>query len=162
MFPEWLRFLAGTLFLAAGLAVFALEVFGAYRFDFVLNRMHAAALGDTLGIGFSLIGLILFSGFNFTSLKMFLVILFLWFASPVSSHLIARLEVTTDGELAGHCRTVGAAGEPARTAGESARVAGESARTAGESARVAGESAGTAGGPAETAVRPGAAEKEEP
>ncbi len=112
MFFEWVRLIAGTLFLAAGLSVFALEVFGAFRFDFVLNRMHAAALGDTLGIGFSLIGLIFFSGLNFTSLKMFLVILFLWFASPVSSHLIARLEVSTDGELAEHCRTEEAAGLP--------------------------------------------------
>ena len=29
------------------------------------------------------------------SLKLFLIIVFLWIASPVSSHLIARLEVTT-------------------------------------------------------------------
>ena len=58
--------------------------------------MHAAAMGDTLGIGFSLLGLIIMSGWNFTTLKLFLVILFLWFSSPVSSHLIARLEVTTN------------------------------------------------------------------
>ena len=78
---------------------FALEVFGSYRYEFVLNRMHAAALGDTLGIGISLTGLIIFSGLNFTSLKMLLVIVFLWFASPVSSHLISRLEVMTDETL---------------------------------------------------------------
>lgn len=53
-------------------------------------------MGDTLGIGFSLMGLILMSGWNFTSLKLLLVIVFLWFSSPTSSHLIARLEVTTN------------------------------------------------------------------
>lgn len=100
---EWIRFVVGTIVLCLGLITFALEVFGVYRFHFVLNRMHAAAMGDTLGIGISLIGLIIFSGFNFTSLKMFLVVLFLWFASPVSSHLIARLEVTTDEELENFC-----------------------------------------------------------
>ena len=81
---ELLRFIIGTVVLAAGLLTFAMEVFGSYRFEFVLNRMHAAALGDTLGIGISLTGLIIISGLNFTSLKMLLVIMFLWFASPVS------------------------------------------------------------------------------
>lgn len=103
MILEWIRFIVGTVVLCIGLFTFALEVFGVYRFHFVLNRMHAAAMGDTLGIGISLIGLIIFSGFNFTSLKMFLVVIFLWFASPVSSHLIARLEVTTDEELEQFC-----------------------------------------------------------
>ena len=99
---EILRFIIGTIVLIIGLLTFALEVFGSYRYEFVLNRMHAAALGDTLGIGISLTGLIIFSGLNFTSLKMLLVIVFLWFASPVSSHLIARLEVTTDEEPQKH------------------------------------------------------------
>ena len=100
---ELLRFIIGTVVLAAGLLTFAMEVFGSYRFEFVLNRMHAAALGDTLGIGISLTGLIIMSGLNFTSLKMLLVIMFLWFASPVSSHLISRLEVMTDETLMEHC-----------------------------------------------------------
>ncbi len=100
---EWIRFVVGTVVLCIGLATFALEVFGVFRFHFVLNRMHAAAIGDTLGIGISLIGLIIFSGLSFTSLKMFLVIIFLWCASPVSSHLIARLEATTNEELESFC-----------------------------------------------------------
>ncbi len=100
---EWIRFILGTVVLIIGLLTFALEVFGSYRFHFVLNRMHAAGMGDTLGIGISLLGLILYSGLNFTSLKMFLVVCFLWFASPVSSHLIARLEVATDEDLEKYC-----------------------------------------------------------
>ena len=103
MIWEWVRFIAGTLVLLTGISIFLLEVFGLYRFHFVLDRMHAAAMGDTLGIGVSLLGLIIFSGFNFTSLKMLLVVVFLWFASPVSSHLIARLEVVTDEELEQQC-----------------------------------------------------------
>ena len=50
---------------------------GVFRFKYVLNRMHAAAMGDTLGIGFALAGLILMSGFTFTSVKLLLVIVFL-------------------------------------------------------------------------------------
>lgn len=101
---EWIRFAAGAMLLLCGLAIFVIEMVGVFRFRYVLNRMHAAAMGDTLGIGSSLLGLILISGFNFTSLKLFLVIVFLWFSSPVSSHLIARLEVTTDEERKKHYR----------------------------------------------------------
>ncbi len=103
---EWIRFLAGALLMLCGLGIFMIEMIGVFRFKYVLNRMHAAAMGDTLGIGFSLVGLILMSGWNFTSLKLLFVIIFLWFASPVSSHLIARLEVTTDEEKEEHYRTV--------------------------------------------------------
>ena len=99
---EWIRFIAGAAFLLVGLCIFLVELIGVFRFKYVLNRMHAAAMGDTLGIGFSLLGLIVMNGLNFTALKMFLVILFLWFSSPVSSHLIAKLEVTTDEEKEKH------------------------------------------------------------
>lgn len=100
---EWIRFVAGVALLLIGLGIFMLQIFGVFKFKYVLNRMHAAAMGDTLGIGVSLTGLILLSGFNFTSLKMALIIVFLWLASPVSSHLISRLEVVTNEQLAEHC-----------------------------------------------------------
>ena len=100
---EWIRFLIGAAFLLFGLGIFAIEMIGVYRFKYVLNRMHAAAMGDTLGIGFSLAGLIIMSGLNFTSLKLFFVIVFLWFSSPVSSHLIARLEMITNEHLGKYC-----------------------------------------------------------
>lgn len=99
---EWIRFLFGALFLLCGLLIFLIEMIGVFRFKYVLNRMHAAAMGDTLGIASSLIGLIIISGLNFTSLKLFCVIVFLWFSSPTSSHLIARLEVATDENRGGH------------------------------------------------------------
>ena len=101
---EGIRFFIGAFLLLFGLGIFAIEMIGVFRFKYVLNRMHAAAMGDTLGIGFSLIGLIVMNGLDFTSLKLFLVIVFLWFSSPTSSHLIARLEVTTDEEPEKHYR----------------------------------------------------------
>lgn len=101
---EWIRFFCGGALLVCGLLIFLIEIVGVFRFKYVLNRMHAAAMGDTLGIGSCLLGLILMCGFSFTSLKLFLVIVFLWFSSPVSSHLIARLEATTDEEQKMHYR----------------------------------------------------------
>lgn len=89
-----------------GLIIFLIEMIGVFRFKYVLNRMHAAALGDTLGIGCSLVGLMIINGLSFTSLKLFCVIAFLWFSSPTSSHLIARLEVATDEERKKHYRQI--------------------------------------------------------
>jgi len=100
---EWIRFVLGVGLLLIGMGIFALQIFGVFKFKYVLNRMHAAAMGDTLGIGISLTGLMILSGFNFTSLKMALVIVFLWLASPVSSHLISRLEVVTNEHLEEAC-----------------------------------------------------------
>ena len=100
---NWVRFVLGTGLLLVGLGIFVLQIFGVFKFKYVLNRMHAAAMGDTLGIGVSLTGLILLCGLNFTSLKMALIIVFLWLASPVSSHLIARLEVVTNEYLDNFC-----------------------------------------------------------
>lgn len=100
---EWIRLIAGSIFLLCGLVVFFTELFGVFHFKYVLNRMHAAAMGDTLGISSFLIGLMIFSGLNFTTLKLLLIVVFLWFSSPVSSHVLARLEVATNRKLDNHC-----------------------------------------------------------
>ncbi len=101
---DWIRLIAGCAFLICGLVIFFTEIFGVFHFRYVLNRMHATAMGDTLGIASCMIGLIIFSGFNFTSLKLMLIVIFLWFASPVSSHVLARLEVATNENLTSHCK----------------------------------------------------------
>lgn len=104
---KWTQFILGTGMLLLGLLSFVVQIIGVFKFKYVLNRMHAAAMGDTLGIGISLIGLMILSGFNFTTVKMGLVIVFLWCASPVSSHLISRLESTTNAHLDSYCEVSG-------------------------------------------------------
>lgn len=99
----WIRFLVGIALLICGIIVFGIELFGVFKFGYVLNRMHAAAMGDTLGIALSMLGLTVLCGINFTSLKMLLVVTFLWFASPVASHMLARFEVATNEELDREC-----------------------------------------------------------
>lgn len=99
----WIRFIAGIALILCGLVVFGIELYGVFKFGFVLNRMHAAAMGDTLGIALCMTGLIVLCGLNFTSLKMLLVVVFLWFASPVASHMLARFEVVTNEELHKEC-----------------------------------------------------------
>lgn len=91
---EWVRFILTAAFLLSGLVILITAVIGLFKFDYVLNRMHAAAMGDTLGVILCLLGLTFSSPDIWTALKLLLIITFLWFSSPVGSHLIARLEVT--------------------------------------------------------------------
>lgn len=97
------RFVIAMAFLLGGVGFAVVATIGIFKFKFVLNRMHAAAMCDTLALAMVCIGLMIMSGFTFLTLKLALVILFLWFASPVSSHLIARLEVTTDEKVQEEC-----------------------------------------------------------
>lgn len=53
---EWIQFLLGVSLLIGGLFIFVVQLVGVFKFRFVLNRMHAAAMGDTLGIMISLTG----------------------------------------------------------------------------------------------------------
>lgn len=92
----------GGMFLVGGVIVFIVEIIGVFRFKYVLNRMHAASMGDTLGLGCIIIGLVIINGLNLTSLKLICVPVLLWITSPTASHLIARLEVTTDEEKEKH------------------------------------------------------------
>ena len=102
----WIQFIVGAAMITAGAGVLALSVIGVFRFRFVLNRMHAAAMGDTLGILLVLGGLMVFSGFTALSLKLLLTIVMLWLTSPVSSHLIGRLEVHINEKLDTHLKEV--------------------------------------------------------
>ncbi len=63
---------------------------GVLRMPDVFTRMHAAGLTDTMGSFFILTGLMLQAGFSGVTLRLFLVLAFLWFTSPVSTHALAK------------------------------------------------------------------------
>ena len=69
---------AGLACFLFGLFVFFSAVLGLFRFDYVLNRMHAAA-------------------------KTLLIFVFLGLTSPVCSHLVAEMEVSTVPDLEKEC-----------------------------------------------------------
>jgi len=96
---EWLRFGVSALFMLIGLCVYVIGVFGIFKFRFILNRMHSAAILDTMGLFFILLSLAVAKGFCAITIKGFLILLFLWLTGPVSSHLIAKMEFFTDKNL---------------------------------------------------------------
>ena len=96
---ETIRFILSALLLGFGLLFEICAVIGVFRFRYVLNRMHAAAMGDTMGILLIMLGLAVANGVNLLSLKLLLLVFLFWIASPVASHLIGRLELVTNEEL---------------------------------------------------------------
>ena len=99
---DWLRFILTTGFLLSGLVILVTAVIGVYKFDYVLNRMHAAAIGDSVGILFIAIGTMILFCDLFPILKILLVVAFLWITSPVSAHQITRVEILTNPRLIEH------------------------------------------------------------
>lgn len=96
---ETLRFILCALLMGLGLIFEICAVIGVFRFHYVLNRMHAAALGDTMGIFLMMLGLAVANGWNVLSLKLVLLAVLFWIASPVAGHLIGRLELVTNEDL---------------------------------------------------------------
>ena len=94
-----IRLIACAILTVCGLCCLVSGVVGVFRFKYSLNRIHAAALMDTVGILLMLLGVICAIGFDVTCLKILVVIGFLWLTSPVSGHLIGRMEITINDEL---------------------------------------------------------------
>ena len=93
---EWIRFAITALLVVSGLVFCAIGVVGVFRFKYAANRMHAAAIVDTLGISLCMIGFAISAPDLFSGLKILLVVVFWWLSSPVASHLLCRLEIETD------------------------------------------------------------------
>ncbi len=93
-----IRIVAAIALMSIGALFTLISVIGVFRLKFVLNRMHSAALADTCGILFIIIGLVVLSGFTFMSLKLILILVIFWITSPVSGHLLSNLVKSTMNE----------------------------------------------------------------
>lgn len=99
---EWLRFGITAILLFAGLGFFAAAVVGNCRFSYVMNRIHAAGLGDTMGLFCTVAALAVSAGGLLAAGKLFLPLFFLWITSPVSSHFLGQIEYYTNPQLYEH------------------------------------------------------------
>lgn len=97
------RFFIAAVLIMVGILIMAIQTFGIFKLHYVLNRMHAAAMGDSLGIFMIIAGLVIIFGISYASLKLLTVLVLFWFASPVCSHLLAKLEVATNEHLEEEC-----------------------------------------------------------
>ena len=79
------------LFLITGSSLSIIGGLGLIRLPDFYSRLHAAGITDTLATYLIISGLILQSGLNIVSAKLILILLFIFFTSPVASHLIAKI-----------------------------------------------------------------------
>ena len=106
---ETVRFILSAGLIGGGLICVFFAILGVFKFRFVMNRMHCAAIIDTLGILFISAGLIVAAGSMDYIPKLLCIPLILWVGSPIASHLVGRLEITTDSDLGQHMEMEGGA-----------------------------------------------------
>lgn len=96
-----IRLAIASLFLALGCFVFLSEVVGFFRFRYILDRIHAAGLGDTLGIMSMAIAAAILWGEVNAVIKLILIVGFMFLTGPVLTHLLSNIEVRSH-KNAGH------------------------------------------------------------
>lgn len=80
---SWLILLGGVAFALIGSV-------GLLRMPDFYTRLHAAGITDTLGAGMILLGLMLQAGWTLISVKLLLILIFLWFTGPIATHALSR------------------------------------------------------------------------
>ena len=80
---SWACLVAGGVFCIVGAV-------GLLRMPDFYTRMHAASVVDTLGATLVLLGLMLQAGFTLVAVKLLMVGVLIYFASPTATHALAR------------------------------------------------------------------------
>jgi multicomponent Na+:H+ antiporter subunit G len=78
------------IFLIGGLFFFAVGTLGILRFPDLYTRAHSSAKCDTLGAFLTLMSFCIYNGLNMVTLKIVLIIIFLFITTPTATHIIAR------------------------------------------------------------------------
>ncbi|MDF1558063.1 MAG: monovalent cation/H(+) antiporter subunit G [ANME-2 cluster archaeon] len=79
-----------AIFIIVGLFFIVVGTIGLLRLPDFYSRMHATGKCDTLGVGLTITGLLIYNGFNFISVKLLFLVIFIFVANPVATHAIAR------------------------------------------------------------------------
>jgi len=80
---SWLSLAIGGIFCVIG-------AIGLLRMPDFFTRMHAASVIETLGAGLILFGLIIQAGWTLIAVKLVMLFLLIFFASPTASHALSR------------------------------------------------------------------------
>ncbi|MFW6006910.1 MAG: monovalent cation/H(+) antiporter subunit G [Bacillota bacterium] len=90
-----IREILASLFMIGGLFFFFVGTIGLIRMPDIYTRMHASTKCDTLGVSLILTGLMINLGFTWISLKLILIIVFIWLTNPTAAHAIGRAAYDT-------------------------------------------------------------------
>ena len=101
---ENLRFVIAAVLMAGGVLSGAIAILGVFRFRFVMNRMHCAAILDTLSMAGIFGGLMVAKASLAFTHKLLAALVVLWVGSPIASHLVSRMEIATDETAPQHIK----------------------------------------------------------
>jgi len=87
---DTVRLVITVAFLAIGCFFIVVSAIGIVRFPDFYSRMHPAGKSDTLGQAMVLLGLIVHEGFTFVSVKLFLILIFIFIVNPTATHALAK------------------------------------------------------------------------
>ncbi|SMP45027.1 monovalent cation/H(+) antiporter subunit G [Anoxynatronum buryatiense] len=79
-----------VILLVGGIFFFLVGTMGLLRLPDAFTRMHATTKCDTLGAGLVLVALIVHQGFHMISLKLLVILVFIWITNPTAAHIIAK------------------------------------------------------------------------
>lgn len=99
MTGEWIRFGLTALCVLGGCFALLTAIVGLFRFDFALNRLHASAIADTLGLALLVLGVMIAVGLRPVLWKLLLVVVLQWCTSPLSGHMLAQFEYQVNQNL---------------------------------------------------------------
>ena len=102
MTGEWIRFGLTALCVLSGCFALLTAIVGLFRFDFALNRLHASAIADTLGLALLVLGVMIAVGLRPVLWKLLLVVVLQWCTSPLSGHMLAQFEYQVNQNLEQH------------------------------------------------------------
>ena len=85
-----LDIISGICFFIGSLSII-IGACGLIKLPDVFSRIHAAGMIDTGGTAFFLLGMILQAGWSLITFKLILIGFFIFFTSPVTSHVTAIL-----------------------------------------------------------------------
>ena len=88
---EIIKFVIFAVILLTGLFFLCLAIFGTFKYPKTSERMHSAALGDSLGIFLIILAYIVWKGIDVASVKAILLLCIMWLTGSVSCHLVAEL-----------------------------------------------------------------------
>ncbi len=77
-------------FILGGSAALVIAAFGLVRLPDFYTRLHAGGVTDTFGAELLIIGLAIQSGLTLTTVKLFIIGMFLFFTGPTATHATAN------------------------------------------------------------------------
>jgi len=83
---SWVLILSGGIF---GL----ISAVGVLRMPDIFTRIHAASIADTMALGLMFAGMMIQAGWTIVTVKLMLILLFVFFASPTTTHALAKAAI---------------------------------------------------------------------